>query len=723
MMMMKIIKNILTYISVATVIFILAGCSKDEIGSKDFPGSGTPLSFNALVYSGSGTKANTADDNAWQGGEEIQVVIGGVTKAYVAAVGGAMTVKSGTEPFTWSGASDKKTIDAYYPAKIPALIDDQSTEDKFKACDVLVADQLVDATYSASTALSFHHKMAMVEVDLTPAKGEDLSGAEVYVYACADVYYTAGVVSIPTGSPVTAIKMWSAGNNKFKAMVPPQSLTNAGSIYLVAKVAGKTYSYKPTENVTLSGGKKYIYTFPTIDGNIYYDKDFSDNGAEEAPISNIGEAAIASSSHFNDQTYYIKTAGNLKWLVNHPTAMNNYELEFNVILVGKNFWKPIGAITDIDNTTNDEFKGVFDGKNKTVYGLDYYNGDGNKFIGFFGKSVYTIKNLNVVGNIVCKGGSNHVAGIVTVATGHIINCTFSGAIKADDAVGGICATAYDCDISECNNNASISASEMGVGGIVGEAYATASTTPTYIENCNNNGTMYGTSGGGIVGMLAPDCVVANCKNTADMNSTGSVAGIAQTNSGVIIGCYNTGKIECGRSSYAGGIANANGGTIVACYNLGMVTGNGSYTWTGGICGRNDGLILCSYSAANIIGPSPAYVGGIAGATYGRDSDTDDGTIKNNLFVQTGSVVLNGIGTIAASASSIAPQFTGITAALLNSDSVTQGYVYLNNGIKSWNAGNYNDSGTDRPVAGSIYECPFHFVAGTTTPALKEGAPE
>jgi hypothetical protein len=208
-----------------------------------------------------------------------------------------------------------------------------------------------------------------------------------------------------------------------------------------------------------------------------------------------------------------------------------------------------------------------------------------------------------------------------------------------------------------------------------------------------------------------------------MNSTGSVAGIVQTNSGVIIGCYNTGKIESGTSSYAGGITNKNGGTIIACYNLGMVTGKGSYTWTGGICGRNDGLILCSYSVANIIGPSKAYVGGIAGVTYGSDSDTDDGTIKNNLFVQTGSAVLNGIGTIDASASSIAPQFTGVTTALLNSDSATQGYVYLNNGIKSWNAGNYNDSGTDRPVAGSIYECTFHFEAGTTTPALKDGAPE
>ncbi len=142
-----------------------------------------------------------------------------------------------------------------------------------------------------------------------------------------------------------------------------------------------------------------------------------------------------------------------------------------------------------------------------------------------------------------------------------------------------------------------------------------------IQNCENNGYVYGYYAGGIAGQNAGDiieCVntafidgtgynggiagynnsgeISSCYNTGDINGTTTVGGItgSNTSSASITNCYNTGDINSD-TSYAGGIAGSNTATIENCYNVGNVDGTSN---TGGVAGRRTGLpstvINCYY---------------------------------------------------------------------------------------------------------------------------------
>lgn len=130
-------------------------------------------------------------------------------------------------------------------------------------------------------------------------------------------------------------------------------------------------------------------------------------------------------------------------------------------------------------------------------------------------------------------------------------------------------------------------------------------------------------------------------------SIGATAGgIVGMNSGIIINCYNTGKIQIQAPMViAGGIAGSNDATglIFSCYSTGNITATSSYdSCVGGITARNGGIVSDCYNAGDLSGKAnirDVFIGGI---------------VANNTFSAEGKISnCYNIGTVSGDARSTA----------------------------------------------------------------------
>lgn len=196
------------------------------------------------------------------------------------------------------------------------------------------------------------------------------------------------------------------------------------------------------------------------------------------------------------------------------------------------------------------FTGIFDGGNKTIYGLTITaKNPASGMAGLFGRNEGTIKSLKLEGiayKIDDKVSSNvYIGGIVAYNNGIVKNCNIAGdtlySYFADESI------AY-------------------IGGISGFNAGT-------IQNCSN------------------------MTNLSDESYYVHNGGIAGYNKGIISSCYNMGNI--GYSHFSGGIAGTNENVINNCFNLGKIQYkmNSSAFIAGGICATNSGDISTSYNAS------------------------------------------------------------------------------------------------------------------------------
>ena len=263
-------------------------------------------------------------------------------------------------------------------------------------------------------------------------------------------------------------------------------------------------------------------------------------------------------------------------------AGQTVKLSESIDLSGEENWTPIGNGTRSSKTyTGNSFKGVFDGVNYIISGLNITSSGGeDAAIGLFGVvDGGTVKNLNLtdVNNNVTtsKLAGGAIGLMVEGATAE--NITVSGAVTGYDGVGGIVGRMIiSGTITGCTNNASVTSSYGGIGGIVGKAYYEDNTNTelfSSITNCTNNGTI-----------------------TAPMY-VGGIVGLARSN---VTGCTNNGPVVGG-------------------------------TQTGGIVGQliSAGIVSDNENKAKITGKN--HMGGIIG-DYTQSSDYSyyDVTIKDNI---------------------------------------------------------------------------------------------
>lgn len=352
----------------------------------------------------------------------------------------------------------------------------------------------------------------------------------------------------------------------------------------------------------------------------------------------------------------------------------------------KENWLPIGF------TSNYAFKGHFDGNGKII------------------SNIYIDNNVDYQGLFGCLVGFD-VKGV-----------TLEGTISGTSYVGGIAGKCTNGTISNCTNRATmvsklndIYSSNPYTGGIVGYASSTA------ITNCTNSASIT-MNGNGI--------------NTPLPLLTGGIAGCAFNNSG-IHGCINTGNITATNTiesqSYTGGIAgNLNFASVNACYNTGNVSNKCMQSKfpqrvnSGGITGMANVVVLNgNYSIGKVTSNH------IAGGIIGEDRvSTENITvfISNCMFLKIEGGAIEGVGSIGIPTVPKPDIKPSDDIAIINS-----GVAAMNQAIKTWNEGEIPDTWPPKSypsegvkaIAGSVYECNYHFEAGSagnTAPSIKLGKP-
>lgn len=314
---------------------------------------------------------------------------------------------------------------------------------------------------------------------------------------------------------------------------------------------------KEVLNITLPFGKDYICYLEIV--------------AEDGSLTKSNETVLKNNE-------YIATADDLKQLATLVNAgTNSFEgqtitLMNDIDLKGSqtNQWTPIGSWTS-DGSKN--FKGTFNGNNKTISGLYINTTKGCQ--GLFGINAGTIMKVTVSGTIV--ESENSTGGIAGDNRGNIELCVNTVNITSSkNNIGGITGINKGY-ITKCRNEGNITSTGVDanghgfVGGIAGINQTTKGINQSY-----NTGTVTGVQTvGGITGGLY-EGLVENCYNKGNVSSNkewvGGIAGLIHLWSGNKIGyakmknCYNIGTIATTGAGVAGDIWNK-GGPVNNCYYL------------------------------------------------------------------------------------------------------------------------------------------------------------
>ena len=185
--------------------------------------------------------------------------------------------------------------------------------------------------------------------------------------------------------------------------------------------------------------------------------------------------------------------------------------------------------------------------------------------------------------------------IAATRLGKVADCRNSGAVDGDRNVGGILgAMAIEYDLDPEDDTARLS---------LGSTYE----TKAVLQACLNRGVV-----------------------TAKKDCAGGLAG--RVDLGTVVDSQNYGAVESTGGDYVGGVAGRSDGSIRACYAKCTLSG-GNYV--GGIAGWADRL-TDSCSIATVTG-GEEYVGAVAG-----DADLENGVIRNNCFVDTGTAAIDGV---------------------------------------------------------------------------------
>ena len=223
------------------------------------------------------------------------------------------------------------------------------------------------------------------------------------------------------------------------------------------------------------------------------------------------------------------------------------------------------------------FSGVFDGKGHTISDM-YLNGDGyaDGFFRYVAPSA-VIQNLTISGIVESDNEKECMGGIAGINQGTIMNCTFIGVVKGQNAVGAIAGENESTGIiSNCKSYGSISGYDS-VGGITGK----------------NHGS------------------VMTCENGAGINN--DVAGVEERDSeGLdwILDAVQTDDVRLRSNIDVGGIAGYSDGIITYCTNSGVVGYEHVGYNVGGIAGRQSGLLTYCNNTGEVYGRKD--VGGIVG---------------------------------------------------------------------------------------------------------------
>ncbi len=307
------------------------------------------------------------------------------------------------------------------------------------------------------------------------------------------------------------------------------------------------------------------------------------------------------------------------------TAWGTTEAETSTIIAPANVWTSIGTQNE---TSELPFSGSFDGAGHTILGLFLSNEQSAQ--GLFGycyadEEYAAIENLTIASSYV-RGGANVGAIVGMLGGSHTVqNCHNDGTVFGTIGdVGGIVGNAFGV-LQGCTNSGAIFAEGDNAGGIAGENAAT-------ISNCKNLGALVSTSdnAGGVTG-YAWD-VLFDCTNSGAVQGNASVGGVAGSmQDSIMLNCQNSGAISgvndvggLAGSVFAEGMA-----AVQNSANSGAISGSG--TNIGGIVGRLD-TFLSTVAATNCYNSGTVSGGFATGGLIGRcDADNQSNAALCNSY--------------------------------------------------------------------------------------------
>lgn len=229
------------------------------------------------------------------------------------------------------------------------------------------------------------------------------------------------------------------------------------------------------------------------------------------------------------------------------------------------------------------FDGIFEGNGHTISSVTLSaKGSEYGFFRYIGENA-TVSDLNIAGAIQPEGTQEDIGGLAGVNYGTISNCSFTGKVSGQSAVGGLVGCNEETGIIvDSTSEAEILATNY-TGGIAGKNKGT-------ISGCTNNGSINTEELETTLDMGGVDLGTLNLtQNLVNRNDMGGIAG---TSTGVISNCKNTGTIGFNHTGYnVGGIAGSQSGVILSCENEGEVYGRKDI---GGIVGQSEPYIESEY---------------------------------------------------------------------------------------------------------------------------------
>ena len=181
--------------------------------------------------------------------------------------------------------------------------------------------------------------------------------------------------------------------------------------------ADKLAAANPGNVYNWVGGKSYTIRMSLDDGLFVQDITVDDwneqdiSGGEAVEwVNGFSETGDYEPAQLNADGYYeIKNGGNLFWFAHHVNTADrtaNAVLTADIDLEGRP-WTPIGSTGEANNN----FRGVFDGQNYTIRGLNVEGGRAG--LGFFGEvRTGTVKNFTIYGEVVVNTEVDYVGGVI-----------------------------------------------------------------------------------------------------------------------------------------------------------------------------------------------------------------------------------------------------------------------------------------------------------------------
>ncbi len=374
---------------------------------------------------------------------------------------------------------------------------------------------------------------------------------------------------------------------------------------------------------------------------------------------------FAAGSGTSDDPYQIAAAVHLQKLFSDSSLWgDSFKLTRNVSMAGVEVNAGVGNY-------DEPFSGEFDGNGFTISGLAINQPEASGVAMF--SELRDASISNVVMDEVNIVGWADVSALAAYAEDSVIeNChVLGGSVTGVNAVGGVVGTLYYAEIRSSSSAANITATQTGIGGLVGAMYGSTG----LVEDCWASGNVSSSNSyvGGLVGDASNEAVIRNSYATGKVTGwefVGGLVGLAQRKC-VIEYCYSSSDVSsvmlAGKTSAtrAGGLlGEAENSTVQYCYAAGNVTG---YEMVGGLLGScyNTAITEC-HSLAFVT--AETSVGGLLGVHA-------SGNLKRNYWSIDGSGQQSSAGSV-----------TGLTAAEMAEQS----------SFVSWNASVWDFSG-DYPV--------------------------